>query len=80
MQGGGANAAKRTGGIKELDKRYFREIFALHAVDDKINYEGLQRIFEMVDFKPNEKQEAEFKSMFTKKEFLTFPGKKDTFF
>ena len=39
MQGGGA--AKRTGGIKELDKRYFREIFALHAVDDKINYEGL---------------------------------------
>jgi hypothetical protein len=68
--------AKKTGGIKEIDKRYFREIFALHAVDDKINFEGLQRIFEMVDFKPNEKQEAEFRSMFTKKELLTFNGNK----
>lgn len=66
---------KKSGGIKEIDKRYFREIFALHAVEDKINYEGLQRIFEMVDFKPNEKQEAEFKSMFVKKELLTFNGK-----
>ena len=38
-----------------MDKRYFREIFDLHAVDKKINYDGLCRIFEMVDFKPNEK-------------------------
>ena len=41
--------------ISEMDKKYFREIFNLHAEDDKISYEGLQKIFEMVDFKPNEK-------------------------
>ena len=58
-----------------MDRRYFREIFNLHAVEEKINYEGLCRIFEMVDFKPNEKQETEFKGMFTKKEFLGFNGK-----
>lgn len=29
----------------------------------------------MVDFKPNEKQETEFKAMFTKKELLGFNGK-----
>jgi hypothetical protein len=28
----------------------------------------------MVDFKPNEKQEAEFKAMFAKKELLGFMG------
>jgi len=28
----------------------------------------------MVDFKPNEKQETEFKAMFTKKELLGFNG------
>lgn len=70
-----ASQAKKTGGIKDMDRRYFREIFMLHAVDEKINYEGLCKIFEMVDFKPNEKQEAEFKAMFTKKEFLGFTGK-----
>lgn len=43
--------------ISEMDKKYFREIFALHAKDEKIDYEALCRIFEMVDFKPNEKQE-----------------------
>jgi hypothetical protein len=58
-----------------MDRRYFREIFNLHAVEEKINYEGLCKIFEMVDFKPNEKQEVEFKAMFTKKEFLGFNGK-----
>lgn len=47
--------------ISEMDKKYFREIFNLHARDEKIDYEALCRIFEMVDFKPNEKQEAEFK-------------------
>jgi hypothetical protein len=69
-------AAKKTGGIKDMDRRYFREIFNLHAVDEKINYEGLCKIFEMVDFKPNEKQETEFKAMFTKKEVLGFNGKR----
>ena len=46
---------KKTGGIKDMDRTYFREIFNLHAVDEKINYEGLCKIFAMVDFKPNEK-------------------------
>jgi len=60
--------------ISEMDKRYFREIFNLHAKEDKIDYEALCNIFEMVDFKPNEKQEAEFKAMFQKKELLSFNG------
>ena len=68
-------ASKKTGGIKDMDKKYFREIFMLHAVDEKINYEGLCKIFEMVDFKPNEKQEQEFKGMFQKKDLLGFNGK-----
>ena len=58
--------------ISEMDKKYFREIFNLHAVEDKINYEGLQKIFEMVDFKPNEKQNEEFKAMFNKKPEIGF--------
>ena len=62
-----------------MDKRYFREIFGLHAKDDKINYEGLCKIFEMVDFKPNEKQEVEFNGMFAKKEEISFNGKSTSF-
>ena len=58
--------------ISEMDKKYFREIFNLHAKDDKIDYEGLQKIFEMVDFKPNEKQNEEFKAMFVKKPEIGF--------
>ncbi len=69
-------ATKKTGGIKDMDKKYFREIFNLHAVDEKINYEGLCKIFEMVDFKPNEKQEQEFKAMFLKRDLLSFNGKR----
>ena len=60
--------------ISEMDKKYFREIFSLHSKDDKIDYDGLCKIFEMVDFKPNEKQEAEFKEMFLKKDQLKFNG------
>ena len=41
--------------ISEMDKKYFREIFSLHAQNEKITYDGLGKIFEMVDFKPNEK-------------------------
>lgn len=64
------------GKISELDKKYFREIFLLHANrDEKIDYTALCRIFEMVDFKPNEKQEIEFKAMFSKKDQLNFAGK-----
>ena len=60
-------AAKRTTKINALDKKYFREIFNLHAgKDQKIDYEKLQQIFIMVDFKPNEKQDEEFKAMFEK--------------
>ena len=68
------STTKKTGGIKDMDRKYFREIFNLHAVDEKINYEGLCKIFAMVDFKPNDKQEVEFKNMFAKKEFLGFNG------
>ena len=69
MRGGG-NKNK----ISDLDKKYFREIFNLHAdkETEKIKYEDLQKIFEMVDFKPNEKQEEEFRGMFTKKPEITF--------
>jgi hypothetical protein len=62
--------------ISEMDKKYFREIFNLHAKDEKIDYNALCKIFEMVDFKPNEKQEVEFKAMFAKKDLLAFNGKK----
>ena len=59
--------------ISEMDKKYFREIFNLHANEnEKITYEGLQAIFEMVDFKPNEKQNEEFKVMFDKKPEIGF--------
>ena len=61
--------------ISDMDKKYFREIFNLHAnKEEKIDYEALCKIFEMVDFKPNEKQEVEFKQMFVKKDFLGFNG------
>ena len=58
--------------ISEMDKKYFREIFNLHSKDEKISYEGLQNIFEMVDFKPNDKQNEEFKAMFVKKPEIGF--------
>ena len=51
--------------ISDMDKKYFREIFNLNAIDDegnmqgpnrdKLNLEGLNKIFEMVGFEPNEK-------------------------
>ena len=31
--------------ISEMDKKYFREIFNLHAKEEKIDYEGLCNIF-----------------------------------
>lgn len=68
--------------ISDMDKKYFREIFNLNAIDDqgnqtgenrdKLNHEGLKKIFEMVGFQPNEKQSAEFEELFAKKPLLTF--------
>ena len=68
MSGGRGGKTK----ISEMDKKYFREIFNLHAQEDKITYEGLQKIFEMVDFKPNDKQNEEFQQMFAKKPEIGF--------
>ena len=36
--------------ISVMDKKYFREIFNLQAKNEKIDFEGLNKIFEMVDF------------------------------
>ena len=60
--------------INNLDKKYFREIFNLHAdkISGKITYEKLQEIFIMVDFKPNDKQDEEFKAMFHKTDEINF--------
>ena len=60
--------------INALDKKYFREIFMLHAdpADQKIDYEKLEQIFVMVDFKPNDKQKEEFKAMFEKSSKINF--------
>ena len=58
--------------ISEMDKKYFREIFNLYSENEKITHDGLNKIFEMVDFKPNEKQDEEFKAMFVKKPEIGF--------
>ena len=60
--------------ISETDKRYFREIFDLNANSDKkIDQKGLDEIFKMVGFTPNDKQKAEFDELFAKKPMLSFP-------
>ena len=68
--------------ISDMDKKYFREIFQLNAIDDegndegpnrdKLNLTGLNKIFEMVGFEPNEKQKQEFEEMFQKKPMINF--------
>ena len=59
--------------ITETDRRYFREIFTLNQnADGKIDAKGLDEIFKMVGFNPNEKQKAEFDELFTKKPALSF--------
>ena len=56
--------------INELDRKYFREIFYLEAriheghSDKRIDFDALNRIFKMVGFEPNKKQEGEFLQMF----------------
>ena len=68
MSKGGSNK------ISTMEQGYFREIFDLHASknDGKLNYELLLELFEMVAFKPNEKQSEEFKQMFAEKENISF--------
>lgn len=52
---------------------YFREIFTLNAnADSKIDQKGLDEIFKMVGFVPNEKQQKEFSELFQKKALLAF--------
>ena len=68
MSKGGSNK------ISTMEQGYFREIFELHASKNngKLTYELLQELFEMVAFKPNEKQNEEFKEMFAIKHEITF--------
>ena len=59
--------------ISETDRRYFREIFALNQnADQKLDQKGLDEIFKMVGFTPNDKQKAGFDELFAKKPVLTF--------
>ena len=59
--------------ISDQDKRYFREIFTLNQnADQKIDVNGLDEIFKMVGFTPNEKQKQEFEEIFAKKPALNF--------
>ena len=61
--------------ISTMEQGYFREIFDLHASKNpngKLTYELLQELFEMVAFKPNEKQNEEFKEMFAQKSEISF--------
>ena len=44
---------------------YFREIFTLNQNENqKIDHNGLNEIFKMVGFTPNEKQTLEFNDLF----------------
>ena len=53
---------------------YFREIFTLNQNENqKIDHNGLNEIFKMVGFTPNEKQMQEFDELFQKKPQLSFP-------
>ncbi len=54
--------------ISDADKMYFREIFTLNQNENqKIDHNGLNEIFKMVGFTPNEKQKQEFDELFQKK-------------
>ena len=50
-----------------MDRKYFKEIFNLEAriheghKDSRIDYEALNKIFNMVGFEPNDKQTTEFR-------------------
>jgi len=68
VSGGGARNTQPR--ISDMDRKYFKEIFNLEARmydghrDKRIDYEALIRIFKMVGFDPNPKQQQEFIDMF----------------
>ena len=69
-----SSKAAESSKISTMEQKYFREIFDLHAAKNngKLTYPLLQELFEMVAFKPNEKQNEEFKEMFATKDEISF--------
>ena len=66
--------------IDERDKKYFREIFEMNTnKDGRIDLAGLNAIFEVVGFVPNDKQNREFEEIFAKKPEIDFKGFLDIF-
>jgi len=59
--------------INSAQKIAFREIFSLVAKDGKIDKDGFEEIFKLIDYKLTEKQLAEFHSkLFKQKDTITF--------
>ena len=59
--------------INSAQKIAFREIFNLVAKDGKIDKDGFEEIFKLIDYKLTEKQLAEFHSkLFKQKDTITF--------
>ena len=68
--------------MNNVENQYFREIFALKSCDtnkQKLNRDGLNAIFEMVGFMPNDKQTQEFDEIFKKNPEITFTQFKQIF-
>ena len=56
-----------------MDKQYFRELFKFHSTDnDTLSWEGLQRIFVLVEFSPSEDELVDYNNMFKNKDEITF--------
>ena len=69
--------------MNNVENQYFREIFALKSCDankQKLNRDGLNAIFEMVGFMPNDKQTQEFDEIFKKNPEITFTQFKQIFY
>ena len=64
--------------FNDTDKKYFLDIFNLNAKKDgtsqirKLDFTGLENLFNMVGFEPEPKQKKEFSQMFEKKKEITF--------
>ena len=69
--------------MNNVENQYFREIFALKSVEgsnkQKLNRDGLNAIFEMVGFVPNDKQNQEFDEIFKKTAEINFTQFKSIF-
>ena len=68
--------------MNNVENQYFREIFQLKSCDankSKLNRDGLNAIFEMVGFMPNDKQTQEFDEIFKKNPEITFTQFKQIF-